>query len=89
MGPSYSAGLPNSFQRGTPSSTRSSTMSFIRRSDEVFVQGGIFLAGVVIVEPAALEEGFYSTLFLVPKTEGRMRPIINLKVLNFWVHPRQ
>ena len=28
---------------------------------------------------------FYSTLFLVPTTEGRMRPVINLKALNFWV----
>ena len=43
---------------------------------------------VVTVEPAASEEGFYSTLFLVPKTEGQMRPIINLKALNFWVHPQ-
>ena len=43
---------------------------------------------VVTVEPAASEEGFYSTLFLVPKTEGRMRPVINLKALNFWVHPQ-
>ena len=39
---------------------------------------------VVTVEPAASEEGFYSTLF----TEGRMRPVINLKALNFWVHPQ-
>ena len=43
---------------------------------------------VVTVEPAASEEGFYSTLFLVPKTDGRMRPVINLKALNFWVHPQ-
>ena len=43
---------------------------------------------VVTVDPAASEEGFYSTLFLVPKTEGRMRPVINLKALNFWVHPQ-
>ena len=50
-----------------------------------------FLLGkgaVVIVEPAALEEGFYSTLFLVPKMEGWMRPVITLKALNFWVHPQ-
>ena len=43
---------------------------------------------VVTVEPAASEDRFYSTLFLVPKTDGRMRPVINLKALNFWVHPQ-
>ena len=30
-------------------------------------------------------EGFYSTLFLVPKKNGQMRPVINLKQLNKWV----
>ena len=30
-------------------------------------------------------EGFYSTLFLVPKKNGQMRPVINLKCLNQWV----
>lgn len=30
-------------------------------------------------------EGFYSTLFLVPKKNGEMRPVINLKQLNQWV----
>jgi len=30
-------------------------------------------------------EGFYSNLFLVPKKNGQMRPVINLKRLNEWV----
>ena len=30
-------------------------------------------------------EGFYSSLFLVPKKNGQMRPVINLKQLNQWV----
>ena len=30
-------------------------------------------------------EGFYSTLFLVPKKNGQMRPVINLKQLNQWM----
>ena len=29
--------------------------------------------------------GFYSNLFLVPKKNGQMRPVINLKRLNEWV----
>ena len=29
--------------------------------------------------------GFYSNLFLVPKKNGQMRPVINLKWLNEWV----
>ena len=29
--------------------------------------------------------GFYSSLFLVPKKNGQMRPVINLKQLNQWV----
>ena len=29
--------------------------------------------------------GFISTLFLVPKRNGKMRPVINLKWLNHWV----
>ena len=30
-------------------------------------------------------DGFYSSLFLVPKKNGQMRPVINLKGLNQWV----
>ena len=34
------------------------------------------------------QESFYSTLFLVPKKGGQMRPVINLKRLNKWVEPQ-
>jgi len=34
------------------------------------------------------QESFYSTLFLVPKKGGQMRPVINLKRLNEWVEPQ-
>ena len=39
---------------------------------------------VMQVEPQ--EEGFYSTLFLVPKKDGGQRPVINLKALNGFIH---
>ena len=34
------------------------------------------------------QERFYSTLFLVPRKGGQMRPVINLKRLNEWVEPQ-
>ena len=93
MGSSYGAGLPYSFQGGASSSARTSTihvsfqrnkLSFLRKEVTSLLGKG----AVVAVEPAGSEEGFYSTLFLVPKMDGRMRPVINLKALNFWVHPQ-
>ena len=38
-------------------------------------------------KPFRLQE-FYSTLFLVPKKGGQMRPVINLKKLNEWMEPQ-
>ena len=38
-----------------------------------------------IQEVSENEDGFYSRLFLVPKKDGQMRPVINLRPLNqFW-----
>lgn len=31
---------------------------------------------------------FYSSAFLVPKKEGRWRPVINLKAFDWWVKPQ-
>ena len=93
VGPSYSAGLPHSFQGGASSSarTRPQPCQFSEEQMKLLREEVTSLLGkgaVVTVEPAASEEGFYLTLFLVPKTDGRMRPVINLKALNFWVHPQ-
>ena len=38
-----------------------------------------------VVPVSDSQEGFYSNLFLVPKKNGQMRPVINLKRLNQWV----
>ena len=59
-------------------------MNLLREEVTSLVRKG----AVVTVDPSALEKGFYSTLFLVPKSDGRMRPVINLKSLNFWVRPQ-
>ena len=37
--------------------------------------------------PVEATGGFYSSLFLVPKKDGGMRPVINLKSLNEYVAP--
>ena len=38
------------------------------------------------ISPISKEPGgFFSTIFLVPKKNGQMRPVINLKCLNQWV----
>jgi hypothetical protein len=37
---------------------------------------------IEIVDKSQILTGFYSTLFLVPKKNGEMRPVINLKPLN-------
>ena len=41
----------------------------------------------VVTDPSHshVQVEFFSTLFLVPKKNGSMRPVINLKALNQWV----
>ncbi len=36
-----------------------------------------------IVTPAQSESGFYSCYFLIPKKDGGLRPIIDLRLLNY------
>ena len=93
VGPTYSTGIPYSFQGRTSPNAPSSTLPIFGGSDESFTRGSDFVGE----ERSGGDSGslrfgdcewFYSTLFLVPKSEGRMRPVINLKSLNFWVRPQ-
>ena len=43
---------------------------------------------IVELAPRETDRGFYSSLFLVPKKDGGMRPVINLKSLNEFVAPQ-
>ena len=43
---------------------------------------------IEIVKPVEMHSGFYSTLFLVPKKNGEMRPVINLKPLNKYLQKK-
>ncbi len=38
---------------------------------------------IEIIPPAQSESGFYSRYFLVPKKDGGLRPILDLKLLNY------
>ena len=40
---------------------------------------------ITVVDSHPLQTEFHSVLFLVPKKNGQMRPVINPKVLNQWV----
>jgi hypothetical protein len=51
-----------------------------RLSEEVSVL--LQKAAIEQVPTSSLDPGFYSHLFLVPKKMGRMRPVIDLSILN-------
>ena len=75
MGPAYSTGVPYSFreeprQMHLPQPCRywEDQMNLLSEEVTLLVRKG----AVVTVESSALEKGFYSTLFLVSKSDGRM-----------------
>ena len=57
--------------------------------DRVLLQEEItsmLVKGAIVELPEEeTQRGFYSTMFLVPKKDGKMRPVINLKKLNQFV----
>ena len=65
-------------------------ISSAEQSSLILVEVNMLLEKVAITSvrsPSGLKS-FYSTLFLVPKKGGQMRPVINLKKLNEWVKPQ-
>ena len=40
------------------------------------------------VPPQEVPDGFYSCYFAVPKKDGSLRPILDLRLLNTYLHPR-
>ena len=47
----------------------------------------MLLKGAITPIAPSDQQGFYSNLFLVPKKDGGMRPVINLKRLNEFIAP--
>ena len=89
--PSYSLRFSHPFQGRTSPNAPSSTLSLLEGADDTVARGVGSLLGkgaVEAVDPTLSAGRFYSTLFLAPMMEGRMRPVINLKALNFWVQPQ-
>ena len=60
--------------------TRETSSGLLVLSDEV--ESLLQKRAVVPVPPGQEREGYYSTYFLVPKKDGGLRPILNLKLFN-------
>ena len=92
VGPAYSTGIPYSFQGRTSPNAPSSTLPIFGGLDESFTRGSDFVgeersggdSGSLRFGEGVLFDPFLS----IPKSDGRMRPVINLKSLNFWVRPQ-
>ena len=50
------------------------------------IQDMLHKGAVEEIHNPLVREGFYSNMFLVPKKDGRQRPVFNLKKLNTFVH---
>ena len=49
------------------------------------VEGLLEKCAIELVPPGQEKDGFYSTYFVVPKKDGGIRPILNLKLFNQWL----
>ena len=90
MGDRHSEGLSNSFCQ-SPSAGKPAKPSYILHRVDLLIQEevkALLAKGAIQACGPQPQESFYSTLFLVPKKGGQMRPVINLKKLNEWVAPQ-
>ena len=76
--------LPSQECRPNPPISSAEQSSLILAEVNMLLEKGAITS---VRSPSDLKS-FYSTLFLVPKKGGHMRPVINLKKLNEWVKPQ-
>ena len=76
--------LPSQERRPNPPISSAEQSSLILAEVNMLLEKGAITS---VRNPSDLMS-FYSTLFLVPKKGGQMRPVINLKKLNKWVEPQ-
>ncbi len=73
---------------GVPPSSEVSTSVKAIDAHVLYAEIVVLLTKYVIeqVPPADMRSGFYSPYFIVPKKSGRLRPILDLRVLNRRLH---